>query len=508
MITMKKFIITIGCFLYTLCSYAQQEDCYSPSRKIGIEYLKKFEYLQAKKIFENIHYCPDKPEVNDISTWLEKCNEGLNPATNAKTLEYSKRLAQYEQHFMDYSEGLMAVYRKDDIEKIDKEGNIHDNACKIGFIDEHANLVIPCIYEDPDLYSMSMGYYFSEGLAAVIKRYPEGPLSIDESGRIRYGWGFIDKKGNEIIPFKLYDAHNFSEGLAAVQLEYHGGWCFIDKTGRRINNESYYWAGGFQEGMCIVKPTEDSDGYGFINSSGKLIIPAIYKEVRSFENGTAAVFSEKNGYEAALINKQGYIVGDYTFRPEYLSYNDISIYSVDKYNEKNYDKCFMAILGYEKKMLDNNRPLDEPNSYKLQPFMKGMILLNGWGSIEKNSVQGFEALQYAKESNGYFLLAWCYYHGVGTTKDYVKCMDNLKKAIKANNWTETGYYTFPGDEKVGFLNSTYTEGYAQYMMGLLYYEGKGIPVDYAKAKECFIKALADGQDKATDYLQLLKSKGY
>ena len=87
-------------------------------------------------------------------------------------------------------------------------------------------------------------------------------------------------------------------------------------------------------------------------------------------------------------------------------------------------------------------------------------------------------------------------------------MDNLKKAIKANNWTETGYYTFPGDEKVGFLNSTYTEGYAQYMMGLLYYEGKGIPVDYAKAKECFIKALADGQDKATDYLQLLKSKGY
>ena len=87
---------------------------------------------------------------------------------------------------------------------------------------------------------MAMGYFFSEGLAAVIKRHPNGPLSINASGRVRFGWGFIDKNGNEVIPFNLYAAQNFSEGIASVQVEYEGGWCFIDKSGKRINDEFYY----------------------------------------------------------------------------------------------------------------------------------------------------------------------------------------------------------------------------------------------------------------------------
>ena len=86
--------------------------------------------------------------------------------------------------------------------------------------------------------------------------------------------------------------------------------------------------------MCSVQPSKDSKGWGFINKSGKLVISAIYKTVYSFENGVCAVSTEESGYETALLNKEGIMVGDYTFRLEYLRLTDMDIYAVDMYNQK------------------------------------------------------------------------------------------------------------------------------------------------------------------------------
>ena len=72
--------------------------------------------------------------------------------------------------------------------------------------------MIPCKYD--------YAYSFSEGLAGV---------------EINGKWGFIDKRGNEVIPCK-YDYSNngyfFSEGLAGVKLNEKCG--FIDKKGKEV----------------------------------------------------------------------------------------------------------------------------------------------------------------------------------------------------------------------------------------------------------------------------------
>ena len=59
---------------------------------------------------------------------------------------------------------------------------------------------------------------FSEGLAVVTC---EGE------------WGFVDKKGKEVIPLKYYGVEDFSEGLAAVNRWASGWWRieYVDKKG-------------------------------------------------------------------------------------------------------------------------------------------------------------------------------------------------------------------------------------------------------------------------------------
>jgi len=57
---------------------------------------------------------------------------------------------------------------------------------------------------------------FAEGLAAVNKKGL---------------WGFIDTKGDEVIPFKYNYAVSFYQGTAKV-LKANGKWYYIDKAGK------------------------------------------------------------------------------------------------------------------------------------------------------------------------------------------------------------------------------------------------------------------------------------
>lgn len=177
-----------------------------------------------------------------------------------------------------------------------------------------------------ELYSYERVYNFSEGLA-LAQRYSD------------YKWGFIDKTGKEVIPFNYNDARNFTEGLAAVEINFK--WGFIDKAGKiiiplqyvqtwsfseglaqvRLNNKigfinktgaiviplkyeydsDYYYSNGFSEGLARVKL---NNKFGFIDKKGKEIIPIIYDTAGNFTNGEVAVtlngrkfFIDKTGKE-------------------------------------------------------------------------------------------------------------------------------------------------------------------------------------------------------------------
>jgi hypothetical protein len=150
-----------------------------------------------------------------------------------------------------------------------------------GFIDKDGKLVIPARF--------TYVYPFSEGLAAATE---------SESGDT--GWGYIDRSGNWVIPRRFDWASSFQLGLAPVNGKKNCG--YIDKNGDQILRLP---APGGQED-CASAWGDFTDGlsrwlfgkkYGFINRSGKTMIPPQFDLAYGFSEGLAAVQIDKKwGY--------------------------------------------------------------------------------------------------------------------------------------------------------------------------------------------------------------------
>ncbi|MDR2010422.1 MAG: TonB family protein [Bacteroidales bacterium] len=157
---------------------------------------------------------------------------------------------------------------------------ILNDANKWGFIDKKGSEIIYV----PNVLKISR---FSEDLATITR---------DVQGRWKYG--FIDKTGKEVISCIYDQAFNFSEGLACVRRE--GKFGFIDKTGKEVIPCIYDDAHSFSEGLARV--AIDNLRYGFIDKTGKGVVPFVYTDVRSFSDGLALV-GEKGKY--GFIDKEG-----------------------------------------------------------------------------------------------------------------------------------------------------------------------------------------------------------
>jgi|GEM_PF-3369843 len=151
---------------------------------------------------------------------------------------------------------------------------------KWGYVNKRGKIVIPFKY-----YTAGN---FSEGLARV-----------DLDGK----WGFIDKNGNDVIPLKYDGAIDFSEGLAGVELhvEFDSKWGFINKMGSEVIPFKYRSVSHFSEGLARVSKTYIKN-YGFIDKKGNEVIPIKYDDAGNFSEGVVSVllngkwgFIDKNG---------------------------------------------------------------------------------------------------------------------------------------------------------------------------------------------------------------------
>jgi len=117
---------------------------------------------------------------------------------------------------------------------------------------------------------------FSEGLAVVQK-----------SGDLLRG--YVDAKGQLVVPARFQDAERFSEGLAAAREEYREGYGFIDRTGQFVIAPGYDAALPFSEGLAAVLV----DGrWGFVDRAGALRIPPRFDDAGPFREGRARVVVE------------------------------------------------------------------------------------------------------------------------------------------------------------------------------------------------------------------------
>ena len=110
-------------------------------------------------------------------------------------------------------------------------------------------------------------------------------------------WGYNDKNGKEVVPFKYDSANLFSEGLAHVRL--NGKYGYIDKTGKEVIPLKYDYAGPFSEGLSLVKL---NDKYGYIDKTGKEVVPLKYDNARPFSDGLADVRLNEDRFK---IDKDG-----------------------------------------------------------------------------------------------------------------------------------------------------------------------------------------------------------
>lgn len=182
-----------------------------------------------------------------------------------------------------------------------------------------------------------------------IGNYCEGLIMVErEDNKCAY----IDIKGKIIIPFQYYNCGDFSEGLALVhklsgtyvhtlfgsQQLRKGG--FIDKTGRVVI--PFKFTELVIASICKFKDGLAPEGYsndhiganhmGYINKKGKYVVPPIYDETESFENGLGRVcLNDKYGY----VNTKGVLVIPCIY-DDFQEYTDEGIIALTKDKETFY----------------------------------------------------------------------------------------------------------------------------------------------------------------------------
>lgn len=106
-------------------------------------------------------------------------------------------------------------------------------------------------------------------------------------------WGYIDRRGNVVIPPRFGRAEPFSEGLAAVELD--GKLGYVDRSGALVLVPSFAPAGAlhrpFVAGRAAVR---QGSKLGYVDRTGKLVIQARFLRADDFSDGVALVCDDQD----------------------------------------------------------------------------------------------------------------------------------------------------------------------------------------------------------------------
>ena len=183
----------------------------------------------------------------------------------------------------------------DDLALVILQDSYSDNYLSYGFIDKTGKWFLEPIFQ----YATS----FVEGVACVLKD--------DKSHFINTQGNYIvqlDKENGEIWNSGDDNLFDFSEGFAVVHFNDSAGFSasFINKNGERISSLLYRRANKFSDGMASVLL---NDKWGFIDTTGNIVIQPQYDVCSDFSEGLAPVYLdvEETGYMFSSHSTQGFI---------------------------------------------------------------------------------------------------------------------------------------------------------------------------------------------------------
>jgi hypothetical protein len=119
----------------------------------------------------------------------------------------------------------------------------------------------------------SLGYY-----SAAYNR-----INISQNSRTV----IMDIDENVIAETTYSSMHPFIQGVAAVTAS--GLMGLVDLYGNEVVAPEYGFILPFSDGLALVQATDINRRFGYINTMGEVIIPAVYPRARSFSDGLAAV---------------------------------------------------------------------------------------------------------------------------------------------------------------------------------------------------------------------------
>lgn len=143
---------------------------------------------------------------------------------------------------------------------------------------------------------------FRNGLAAVYKNTLVNNKWIT-------GNGFVDRTGKVVVPCDLDKVKNFDANVTWIKRKGESFYRLIDKTGREIPTDNYEKVGSFFGDKNPRSAVYKEGKMGFIDESGKLVIPCKYIGSTAFTEGLASVClatSVKGEY--GFINPNGEVV--------------------------------------------------------------------------------------------------------------------------------------------------------------------------------------------------------
>lgn len=204
-----------------------------------------------------------------------------------------------------FSEGLAFVHKGDNAGYIDRDGSLR--------IQLKFNAYMRSNNEGDKIFLYNEGFH--NGYAI----YYEGDKR-----------GLIDKQGEVVIEAKYDYMEHFSDGLVLAHMGDERS--FIDLEARKVlsRKEGEVLSGSYKNNL-VIKGDESTGGtrYGYADINGEWVLPPMYRNVRSFNNGLANVRFEN--WSGGIIDTLGNVLlrGPKTSARSLISFSDDQIIKVD-----------------------------------------------------------------------------------------------------------------------------------------------------------------------------------
>ncbi|QFT89509.1 Anti-sigma-V factor RsiV [Bacillus sp. THAF10] len=161
------------------------------------------------------------------------------------------------------------------------------------------------------------GKVLTEKKYDYISPYQGGRAVYQETKNDTTRYGYLDLNGRVAIPARYLNVYDFNTGKGLVQVR-EDQYALLDSTGSQLQTFPYQQMNGLSEGLLSFKKTYQ-DKAGYVDETGKVIIPPQFGMALPFQGGRAVV-NQSTDYqnEFGLIDK----TGKYIISPKH---NDMNI---------------------------------------------------------------------------------------------------------------------------------------------------------------------------------------